>query len=546
MAAELARHGIACRLIEASTERSGLSKALGVQPRTLEVFADMGLVDAVLGACVRVHGTNAYSGGQRIVHVDFDDAETAFPFAAVLPQCDVEARLEQHAAKLGVKVERGVKLAWLVVGDDGVTAALVGPSGEEMVRTPWLVGCDGAHSTVRHALGLPFDGVRYGERFVLGDVRVKWARPHDEIHVFLAPGGPAAFFPLPGEDRWRVVATTPAPSDGEDDRAPTLDDLRTIALAHGADDAVIDDPRWLAPFRIHRRIVPTYRRGRVFLAGDAAHIHSPMGGQGMNTGIQDAYNLAWKLALVLKGAGRPWILDSYDAERRPIAAATLVGTDLATKVVTLRHPIAREVRDHLAAMLTPIDAIQKRITRAAFEIALHYRRSPMVAEDRAPVTSATLWDDRTGERASLRDWMDFGAGPAPGDRAPDVEVIDASGPRRLHAILGGTAHVALLFDGAASTEEGYARFERIRAALGDASRGWGAHVVSRVVLPRAAAEVAARYGADALLDLDGTLHRRFGAGAECLYLIRPDGYVAYRSQPADEARLVAYLETIFV
>jgi hypothetical protein len=266
----------------------------------------------------------------------------------------------------------------------------------------------------------------------------------------------------------------------------------------------------------------------------------------MNTGIQDACNLAWKLALVVAGHARDELLDSYDAERRPIAAATIQNTDVATRVVTLRNPVAREVRNRLAGLLHAIEAVQHRMLRTATQIALHYRKSPIVREDRLAVVHASVTEDRSTEAPTLGDWLDFGAAAKAGDRAPDC-VLGETRPSRLHELLAeaGTRHTLLLFDGSAATAAGYRTLASIARVVRER---WGAKglVDVHVVVPRAARPRELEWDGSVILDPEGVLHHRYGAGAECLYLIRPDGYVGYRSQPANEARLVSYLESIFV
>ncbi len=532
-AVELARHGVACRVIDQAPAPSDKSKAIAVQPRTLEMLDPSGVTARLLAAGRRLHGANIYSEQRRIVHVAFDDIDSPYPFGLSIPQDETERILAEQLAGHGVTVERGVRLAALAVEEDAAEAVLARADGEETVRFPWLIGCDGAHSTVRHALGLGFAGEAYDEPFLLGDLDIEWALLDDEGHVFLAPGGIAAAFPLPGERRWRVVA------EGAAGESPTVDDFAALLADHGAPPAKLSGLRWSAAFRVHRRIVERYRVGRAFLAGDAAHIHSPVGGQGMNTGIQDGCNLAWKLALVDAGAARPELLDSYDAERRPVAAATISGTDLATRMVTLRNPIARGMRDRLATFLSSLEVVQKRMLASASELAVGYRKSPIVGEHRAPLVASRLHgahgDD---ERPSVSDWFDFGAGPRPGDRAPDV-VLD--GATHLFDLLRGTAHVLLLFDGAAATDEGYRRLGEIA----DRAARLGGRVRSHILVPRRRAPDALAGDPRLQLDPDGAAHNRYGAGAECLYLVRPDGYVAFRAQPADGDALDAYFTRIF-
>jgi 2-polyprenyl-6-methoxyphenol hydroxylase-like FAD-dependent oxidoreductase len=530
-ACELSRRGASVRIVDCAETPTDKSKALGMHARTLELLDTMGIADRFVAAGRKIHGVNALADGKRIVHVEMHDIKSPFPFVLAIAQADTERLLRERLAELGGSVERGAKLATLAQDADGVTATLERAGGREDVRASWVIGCDGAHSTVRHELGLAFDGVPYEERFVLADVVMECGLPDDEVSAFLAPDGVAALFPLPG-GRWRLIFEAAIDE-------PTSDDVARLLRERGAPPVTIQTTHWIAPFRIHRRIVPRYRVGRAFVAGDAAHIHSPVGGQGMNTGMQDAFNLAWKLALVTGGAARPALLDSYDAERRPVAASTLTGTDLATKVVTLRNPVAREIRDRLAGFLSTLEVVQKRVMAQASEVAVEYRESPIVDEYRAPVARATV-GKRVGEGPTLGDWMDFGGAPRPGDRAPDVSI---DGATTLHSLLRHTKSTLLLFDGRAPTPEGYANLADIARRVRER---WAAHVEPIVVLPRADRPVELPPGERVLFDATKALHKHYGAGSECLYLIRPDGYVGFRSQPGVWKHLEEHLAMILI
>jgi hypothetical protein len=300
-------------------------------------------------------------------------------------------------------------------------------------------------------------------------------------------------------------------------------------------------------FRIHTRMVDAFRIGSVFLAGDAAHIHSPAGGHGMNTGIQDAYNLAWKLALVARGRARPSLLDSYHAERHPIAKGILSETDRQTRMVLWQNPLAQDAVTQLFALISKIAPLRQRAVTDALEVSFNYRQSPIVAEHRSCLFDARLLRTNATESASVGDWLDFQTAPQPGDHAPDV-VLSAEAARgaaasTLFELLRGPAHTLLLFDGRAATEEGYASLSRIARRV---EERWGKLVRVHVVVPSGERPHALDESASVLLDTNGALHARYGAGAESLYLVRPDGYVAFRSQPAEESALMAYMESIFV
>jgi 2-polyprenyl-6-methoxyphenol hydroxylase-like FAD-dependent oxidoreductase len=342
-AGELARLGVPCRVIDKAAAPSQTSKALAVQARTLEYFERIGLADAAAAAGRKVHGANVFSGGRRIVHLTFDDISSRYPFALIFPQSGTERLLTDHLSHLGVEVERNAELVSLAQGAEGVEAVVrrTDRGTEERVRAPWLIGCDGAHSAARHLLGVPFSGRAFEEAFSLADVRLESDLPADEVTIYLCKGDILGFFPMAAPGQFRAVIAhgrgTAPPG------APTLDEFQRAIDAFGPRGARVSDPAWTSRFRISQRQVAAYRRGRSFLVGDAAHIHSPLGGQGMNTGIQDACNLAWKLALVSGGRARDGLLDSYHA-------ALLRVTGALSRVVLWRNPAAAGARDAAAAL----------------------------------------------------------------------------------------------------------------------------------------------------------------------------------------------------
>ncbi|MEI8258350.1 MAG: FAD-dependent monooxygenase, partial [Deltaproteobacteria bacterium] len=532
LACALARHGVACRVVEQGAAPSRLSRASGVHARTLEVLEALGCAEDLIARGRRLYGTNVYAGAERLVHVSFDDLDSPYPFVLMVPQHDTEMVLEARARALGVRIDRGVRLDAFTQDALGADVVLAGVDGtHESARVGWLVGCDGAESAVRKALGVGFAGDASEEHFALADVHIDWNVPSDEGHVYFAPDGMLAAFPMPGEDRWRLMA-----ANVEDE----LDAGAFAALleSRSLHAATVSDPTWTTTFSVQRRLATSYRVGRAFVAGDAAHIHSPIGGQGMNTGIQDAFNLAWKLALVVRGEGRRGLLDSYELERRPIAALTIEGTDLATRVVTLRSALAREIRDLAAMYLTSLEAVQSRMVATAAETAVHYRGSPIVDEFRTSVARSRFLADRSTERPSMADWVEFSEAPAPGERARDA--LLATG-ERLFEYVHGPHHMLLLFDGAAATAEGYRGFVAIARAV---RMRCGERVMIRMVVPSAERPAALPDDGTVWLDPGGALHRRYGAGSECLFLFRPDGYVAFRSQPAHGDALMRYLDGV--
>jgi hypothetical protein len=352
--------------------------------------------------------------------------------------------------------------------------------------------------------------------------------------IILSPEGQIIGFPLPEQGHWRLVhvSTHPVePSDAEPDRLVTR--LQTLLREYGRPEAVVSDPGWTSAFKVHRRVAGRFREGRCFIAGDAAHIHSPAGGQGMNTGIQDAYNLAWKLALVDRGESPESLLDSYSVERRGVVAGVVKGSHLITRVVTLRSPIAKGLRDHLAGILGEFDFVSRKMSRNLSELGVEYHASPIVAEDRGGIF-------RTG----VADTLDFRGSLHPGDRIPDVLLEppqDVEGPTRLFEVLQGTKHVLLVFEGEhvgneANMIEGVLQF----------AKGQERQITTYFVVRGDVAPPSIAWEGPLIRDHEGMLHQRFGARGACLYLIRPDGYLGYRSIPPDRDKLAAYLGRIFV
>ncbi len=537
MACELARHGVPCRIVDENPGPTDQSRALGIQARTLEVFEDVGVVDEVLARARKIHGVAAFADGRRITHMTFDleALETHYPYGLILPQGETERILVDRLKRHGLEVERRTRLVGFSQDGSGVSARLVDHDGRSSeVRASWLIGCDGARSTVRKTLELPFEGADYEESFLLADVRLDWDRPEDEFTIILTPEGPLVAFPFNEPGRWRLVHASSKPVDySEAEPGRVVARFQSMLREHGQPAAAVSEPTWTSAFKIHRRVAARFREGRCFVAGDAAHIHSPAGGQGMNTGIQDAYNLAWKLALVQQGASPDSLLDSYSLERRSVVAGVIQGSDLATRVVTLRDPVAKSVRNHLLGLLGEFDFVARRLSRTLSELGVEYHHSPIVHEDRAGPL-----------RSGLADALDFRGGPHPGDRVPDVLLEpphDTEGPRRLFEVLRGTKHVLLLFEGTHGSKEA-APFQ----AVLDLARKHAAHLEAILVVRGDVAPPWIAWEGPTLLDHLGELHHRFGARGACLYLVRPDGYLGYRAMPTDSARLAIYLERIFL
>ncbi|MGR4878397.1 FAD-dependent monooxygenase [Streptomyces sp. LARHCF249] len=518
-AVELRRRGISCRIVDRLPARLPFAKAVGIQPRTLELWDRMGLVRSVLEAAVPMRGQLTYIDGAEQPRLELRlPPEVPYGFAA-LPQYETERILDEFLARFGTAVERGTELVSFAQDADGVTSRLLTPSGaEEEVRTRFLVGCDGAHSIVRKGLGLSYEGGAFPEEFMLADVEVDWDLPHGYGVRAMHRGADGAVddvlvcIPLPGRGRYRMSMFVPPElsaaqqADAVDDgvahglqtgRAPGLPDVQTVLDRLSPRPATASHIRWTSVFRISHRIVDRYADGRVFVAGDAAHIHPPTGAQGMNTGIQDAWNLAWKLALAVDGRAHPRLLDSYDTERRPVG----------------EEVVGRTVRHAAAGVQADPDDPRTVMLREA-QLLVSYRGSPVV--------------DPTGE----------GPGPRPGDRAPDCGGLTgqiAAYPLRLYDLLRDRGHVLLVHGSGPGTGE-LARTAR------ESSAG---RMETCVILDPGAPADSEPSGLPAYRDTGGEFARLYAVDGPTAFVIRPDGYLAARLAPPDPAALAAHLATTF-
>jgi 2-polyprenyl-6-methoxyphenol hydroxylase-like FAD-dependent oxidoreductase len=386
MASELSRYGLSVRIIDQNTQRTDKSKALVVWARTLELMDRMeaGCTRRFIETGLTIQGARFHSGHQEIAHVDMSRAESHYNFALMIPQSDTERLLEEHLETCGIRVDRQSKLQHFQPDPGGVSCSVLHAGNqEEIIEASWIVGCDGAHSTVRHQLGMEFQGSTLPIDWMLADIHLKGFPGVDAIHIFWHADGVLALFPLRGT-RFRVIADVGESSGsiGEANRrVPTIEEVQDILDVRGPGGIQASDPVWLSSFTINERKVSDYHSGRAFLAGDAAHVHSPAGGQGMNTGIQDAFNLAWKLALVHRGFCKPEpLLTSYSAERSAIAKLVLEATGRATSLTVMKGGIKQSIRNHVASLMFGLPPVTHLMANVLSEVAVGYSDSPLNGE----------------------------------------------------------------------------------------------------------------------------------------------------------------------
>jgi 2-polyprenyl-6-methoxyphenol hydroxylase-like FAD-dependent oxidoreductase len=512
IAAQLDALGATVRVVDRQLDRVHESRALVMLPRTLEVLRGLGVSEKLVA-----RGNDAVHLqmhiGKKLVRTRLFDvglADTAYPFLLFISQAETEAVLNEHLAAHGVHVERGVELVALAGEEGHVACTLRHKDGTtERLRIGYLVGCDGAHSSVRRLAGIPFEGGSYPQTFTLADLEVDGDLERGAAHSFIAAPGMLFFFPLGRPASWRMGGmrpSLPGASEPKEPAEPSLAELQAIADAFTGGTLRLREPVWRTYFRLHHRQAVRYRAGRVFLAGDAAHVHSPAGAQGMNTGIQDAWNLGWKLALVDRGAANEALLDSYQAERWPIGRLVLRFTDRATGIATADTPVVRLIRTEIAPRFLGIVLRVSRLRAFGFrtlsQLRINYRGSPAVEEGPPPLRH----------------------GPRAGDRLPDAHILERGRELWLQEVLAPSSYHLLLCGPAESWNI-------------DQLAHLGERYVGLVAVHRLAREASA----GVLHDVRGEAFARLGVEQAAHFLVRPDGHIGYRSGATDLGGLERHL-----
>ena len=378
----LAKLGVSVRIVDKTAEPGTTSRAVAVQARTLELYRQLDLADEVVGRGHKVPAVNLWAKGERAARLGFEAVGqrlTAYSYLEIFPQDRHEMLLIDRLRTFGVEVERRTELVGFDDGPGGVTARLRKADGaEETCAADYIAGCDGARSTVRGAIGATFPGGTYRQVFYVADVEGSGPAMDGELHVDLDEADFLAVFPLAGEGRGRLIGTV------RDERADHPEDLKFEDVSGRAIANMkveVTKVNWFSTYHVHHRVTDDFRKGRAFLLGDAAHIHGPAGGQGMNTGIGDAINLAWKLAWVLAGRAPDVLLDSYQAERIGFARRLVSTTDRAFSLATADGPVADFLRTRLvpvvASSALSLEKAREFMFRTVSQITLNYRGGPL-------------------------------------------------------------------------------------------------------------------------------------------------------------------------
>ena len=383
LACQLARRGVRALLIDRHSEPARETRALGVQARTMEIYAQLGILERALELGHKGTGANIWAKGRRSARVPLGETgsgATPYPYVFILGQDDNERIMGERLRDFGMAVQWNTELTGLEQKGDHVETTLKFPDkNSKTIKAAWVAGCDGARSAVRELNGIGFPGAPYEHVFFVADVTAEGPMVPGELNVFLWRLRFHAFFPMRGENHWRIVGILPDELTGRKD--VTFDDVLPHLKSEWSADIAVKHCSWFSTYRIHHRAAARFRDRRCFLLGDAAHIHSPVGAQGMNTGLQDSYNLGWKLALVVQARAPAGLLDSYEEERMPVARRLLETTDRAFRLVISEHWAARMARTHLVARIAAFVlqfAFARRFAfRTVSQIGIEYRKSAL-------------------------------------------------------------------------------------------------------------------------------------------------------------------------
>jgi 2-polyprenyl-6-methoxyphenol hydroxylase-like FAD-dependent oxidoreductase len=418
LAVWLTRLGVRVRIVDKTAEPGTTSRAVAVQARTLELYGQIGLADAVVERGRPAGAANLWVAGRPVARAVFGDMGAGlspFPYALIFPQDEHERLLIDRLAEAGVKVERQTELLEFEEAPDRVSARLKRPDGAlEVCEAAFIAGCDGAHSAVREALHVGFPGGVYAHLFYVADVEGGGTAMNGEVHVALDTTDFLAVFPLKGEGRARLVGTVREDAERRHENLSWNDVSQRVIEWMRID---VERVNWFSTYRVHHRVADRFRGGRAFLLGDAAHIHSPVGGQGMNTGIGDAVNLAWKIAAVLRGRANAALLDSYEPERIAFARRLVATTDRAFTGVTSAGAIARRVRLDIVPLLIPLlfrfATVRRFMFRTVSQTGVNYRGSTL-SEGRAGTVHG-------GDRLP---WVKVGLNGVDGDNFTPLTSLD--------------------------------------------------------------------------------------------------------------------------
>jgi 2-polyprenyl-6-methoxyphenol hydroxylase-like FAD-dependent oxidoreductase len=532
LAIQLQSYGTPYRLIEKNAGPSTYTKAMAIHSRTLEIFDEIGIADEIISAGHQLNRFRVQSYGKTVLTYQFSLLDTKYPFLLCLAQSTTEEILLKKLQSLGGQVEWQTELSAVEQGEDEVHATLTHPEGQSLITTSWLAACDGGRSMVRRQLGLSFEGGLYHSHFMLADVDIAWQGATDEGVFFLGDqAGYVAVAPLNNQNRYRLFIEMPYDLPPEGERLPlTLETFQRLCDGRGQTMQLSNiSSETTAAFQ--QRRVPQQQVGNVFLLGDSGHIGSPIGGQYMNMGLAEAHNLAWKLAFVAQGIAHPYLLNSYDAERRPVAVEVERTALSLTKILTVKQAQMVKLRDSIFPKLSEFAPIKKKLPWMISGHRYHYQHSPIVQDARLNKAKRIQFSGGALSMSGL-------SLPKAGDLAPDLALWTPRDQQSLRLLdLYQQKYTLLLLTGADEFNPDLADW--VNQAL-EITQSY-AVIQSYVVLDGLEfSESLLTSNVQVLLDPDWRLHRRYGFKSGGYVLIRPDGYIGFLGERFEDMQ--TYLE----
>jgi len=512
MACELERHGIPFRIIDKKKEPTQSSNATWIQTRTLEIFDAIGIVDRFLKIGHQCEAINFYAKGKALAKIPLSQIDSTYPFILMLPQSETERLLNEKLKESKIRVERSLELVDIKQINNGVISIIKLPNGgTENITSDWIIACDGANSTVREKCQISFPGEDLPEQFMVADAKMSSFLPTNEIHAFfdkgtIFPEKGTLFSAFPwGSKEYRLSANLYLESPRQ---IFTEQEVREIVAERTYGNYIVDTVSWISPFWIHSKIVDQMQQGSIFLAGDAAHIHSPAGGQGMNTGIQDAFNLAWKLALVIKQKAKISLLNSYQEERFPIVKNIVNKTDFYTNMVLFDKSFSNKLKK-FSHELSEHPHLSNKMGEQLTQIDIHYKKSPVINYEEKPNAKS----------------------PQQGERAPDVMINDS---KKLYEYMSNSLHNILLFTGNNQEEHDLDKIKKLQHLI---ENKFSDFVKTFVITNEKVEKIN-----NIIIDSTNAIHQRYKVNHFCTYIIRPDNYIAYYSHGIDLVVIEKFLQ----
>lgn len=509
MACELARHHVPYRIIDKNPKPTATSNAIWIQPRTLEILEIMGVASHFTKRGQRCNAIQFYAQGKPSLKIPFTEIASPYPYSLMLPQSETERLLTDIVLSYGHTVERSAELIEIEASNTHVTSTIRHADKTlETIESSWVIACDGANSFIRNKNKETFQGEDLSEQFMVADVQMDSFYSHNEIHAFVDKKMLLIVTPL-GTNKYKIIANL---HQSHPRKFFIEKEVKEIVSERSHGSYNVHSVSWICPFWVHSKMIENMEQGRIFLAGDAAHIHSPVGGQGMNSGMQDAFNLAWKIAFTFHKKAKRTLLDSYQSERKPVMEKIVSDTEFYTKLALFDNHAVKKL-SQFTSQFSKNSKILNKIAAHIAQIKVFYKNSPIIKYN----------DKKLKKRVK------------PGLRAPNVRI----GPKLfLYHSLQNTQHNILLFTGINPAAAQLSKLIKLQAWLesnnGDTIK---THLVSIKELKDAT---------NTLHDPDGAVHKRYNVKFPCIYVLRPDNYIAYYSRKLSKSALLNFLRTYLI